>query len=244
MDPFMLIIVAVVFLLIIAVVSLFLYFRGQGADKSNKPTSGDAETPAPPPIAERITEPPPAPKPTPAPPIAPPEILPPALLAVRRDPFGEWDIRIQGEPYPRLEYVADDAVRQEVVQAIRALATFSRDYIQQHKGVAAPPAKSAPPPAPVATPPPVLPADMGIHTPVTSATMPTFVDIAREIQAVVEQLQRQVPQLAAHRIQLRNAPTGGVLFVVDNTTYNDLDEIPNATVRKLIQAAIKEWERR
>ncbi len=73
--------------------------------------------------------------------------------------------------------------------------------------------------------------------------MPT-IDLAREIGDIVAAMQAQRPDLSARSIKLLNAASGGIDFTIDGLTYGSLDEIPDAAVRELIQAAIKEWERR
>lgn len=73
--------------------------------------------------------------------------------------------------------------------------------------------------------------------------MPT-IDLAREVGDIVSEMQSRRPDLSGRSIKLLNAASGGIDFRIDGAIYGSLDEIPDSDVRDLIQAAIKEWERR
>ncbi|MBN2394691.1 MAG: hypothetical protein JXR84_28425 [Anaerolineae bacterium] len=75
-------------------------------------------------------------------------------------------------------------------------------------------------------------------------TIMTALDLAREIGAIVAEMQMRIPSLAGRSIKLQNAPSGGVCFAIDGIVYADVNEIPNPEIRALIRAATKEWERR
>ncbi|MFP4395222.1 MAG: hypothetical protein ACLFTI_08165 [Anaerolineales bacterium] len=76
-----------------------------------------------------------------------------------------------------------------------------------------------------------------------SSMMP-HIDLAREIGAIVDEMQAQVPQLHDRSIRLHNTASGGIQFAIDGIVYEDVNDIPNELVRKLIKAATREWERR
>lgn len=76
-----------------------------------------------------------------------------------------------------------------------------------------------------------------------SSMMPR-IDLAREIGAIVDEMQAQVPQLQDRSIHLHNTPSGGIQFTIDGVVYEDVNDIPDELVRKLIKAVTREWERR
>jgi hypothetical protein len=159
---------------------------------------------------------------------------PPYVVGLRSDPAGRWVIDIAGKPYGTLDAVPDSATRDQVVAALRALADFSRGYLQKARsGVAA-----APPPAVVS------PAQADVLRPtVPGATMP-IIDLAKEIGDIVEEMLERSPALHRHAIRLQNVPGQGIAFVVDGVRYGELGDIPDPAVQTLIREATKEWERR
>lgn len=195
----------------------------------------------------------------PAPPEKQPEKAAPAarpaepyLLGIRRAATGAWEVHIQGQRYPSLQAVPQEAVKEEVVLALRELVTFARDYVQK-----SPAAKAAPPPTPEPEPPkptlsPAALAALSVRNaprreaprPTSSALPPMLIDLAKEIGDVVAELQEQVPALRERSISLQNAPGGGIQFLVDDGVYDDVSEIPDAKIQALIRHATKEWERR
>ncbi len=60
------------------------------------------------------------------------------LLSAERNDKGQWIIRVAGEAYPSLKDVPDEATRQEVLAAMRAIVVFARDYVRKPE-----PARSA-----------------------------------------------------------------------------------------------------
>ena len=80
-------------------------------------------------------------------------------------------------------------------------------------------------------------------TPDLSSMMPR-IDLAREIGAIVDEMQAQAPQLQERSIRLHNTASGGIQFAIDGIVYEDVNDIPSDLVRKLIKAATREWERR
>ena len=80
-------------------------------------------------------------------------------------------------------------------------------------------------------------------TPGLSSMMPR-IDLAKEIGAIVDEMQAQAPQLQGRSIRLHNTASGGIQFAIDGIVYEDVNDIPSELVRKLIKAATREWERR
>jgi len=73
--------------------------------------------------------------------------------------------------------------------------------------------------------------------------MPT-INLAKEIGDIVDAMLALSPTLSQRSIKLLNSMSGGVDFVLDGNIYDDIHNIPDADVKRLIQTAIKEWERR
>jgi len=73
------------------------------------------------------------------------------LLAVDRAANGAWEITVNGEHYPTLEAVPDDAVRRDVVAGLKEVVGFARSYVQKEQAAKKPPAVR--PRSPQVTPP-------------------------------------------------------------------------------------------
>jgi hypothetical protein len=209
------------------------------------------------------------------------------LLAIDHTPDGTWEITVNGELYPSLEAVPDDAVRKDVVAGLKEVVAFARSYVQKDQAAKKPPVPATPPqparqqpavqqpparepavrlsttPAAVAADSRVPPVEKPVTTPPTAdkprlylkdeptlkrsdaaPTIMTALDLAREIGAIVEEMQARIPSLAGRSIKLQNAPSGGVCFAIDGLVYADVNEIPDPEIQALIHAATKEWERR
>jgi hypothetical protein len=98
------------------------------------------------------------------------------LLALDRAPDGTWEIAINGEHYPSLEAVPDEAVRQDVVAGLKEIVNFARSYVQKEQAARKPPSPAAGPSAPPVSPPqPVrAPATRAVATPTPLAPAPAM----------------------------------------------------------------------
>ncbi len=166
------------------------------------------------------------------------------LLSVQQNERGLWEVRVRNVPYQRLSDVPDPKVRAQVVNAIRIVAGFGRDYIAKQKASAPKgPAKSAPPRQD--TPAPSLPdAALRLRRPSTPPQLMPQIDLANEIGEILEEIQRTRPSLEKRTVRLQNAPDGGVLFVIDGKTYTKVSEISDLEIQALIRDATREWEKR
>jgi hypothetical protein len=170
------------------------------------------------------------------------------IVRIRKNARGVWEVWVRGALYSSLSDVPDPEERQEVINALRILAGFSREVIARQKKKAA-----KPEPAPTAAPSPSSPTppppsgltspQERLHRPGMPSLMPE-INLAKEVNEILEVLQGQRPELAERSIRLQNTPDGGVRFWVDNQVYESVAEIPDSDVQALIRAATKEWERR
>ncbi len=172
------------------------------------------------------------------------------VLQVRLNAQGLWEVWIYGTRYTNLDAVPDVAVRDQVVDAVRILAGFSRSYIQKQQKPAAPTVEAQAPkpliPESGSVPKVTLPPASGVELrrPTAPPTLIPEINLAKEIGDIVDELKARSPSLRERSVRLQNALGGGVAFVVDGMAYDSVADIPDIEVQALIRAATKEWERR
>jgi len=161
---------------------------------------------------------------------------------VQKNQRGLWEVRVLDVSYQKIEDIPDPEVRSQVVDAIKIVAAFGRDYIaKRRKAQPEHPAPSAERAAPV----PQRTADGSrLHQPSAPPQLIPQINLAKEIGEILEEMQKQRSSLAKRSIRLQNAPDGGVRFVIDGRTYTSVGEIPDLEVQALIRDATREWERR
>lgn len=164
-----------------------------------------------------------------------------SVLSVQKNQRGLWEVRVYNKSYKKLDDVPDPGVRDEVVDAIKIIAAFGRDYIAKEKASVPKPETT---PAKQSIPAPSLTDVDRLRPPSTPPRLMPQIDLAREIGDILEEMQRQRPSMANRSIRLQNAPDGGVRFVIDGETYATVDEIPDLEVQALIRDATREWEKR
>ncbi|MGC9521381.1 MAG: hypothetical protein ACP5HG_05805 [Anaerolineae bacterium] len=174
------------------------------------------------------------------------------FLGLKRSQAGGWEVHVQGRRYGALTAVPDDDLRAEVLAALRSLASFARDYVQQQQarheeGAAAKPApasvrRSVPTASPGAEL--IQPQEPLTRRVASSSAMIPTIDLAQEIGEIVDELLMASPSLRGRSVKLTNLPRGGISIAVDGAVYQDVDDIPDAEIRGLIRQATKEWERR
>jgi FtsZ-interacting cell division protein ZipA len=165
-----------------------------------------------------------------------------SILSVQKNQRGLWEVRVLDVSYQKIEDIPDPEVRSQVVDAIKIVAAFGRDYIaKRRKAQPEHPAPSAERAAPV----PQRTADGSrLHQPSAPPQLIPQINLAKEIGEILEEMQKQRSSLAKRSIRLQNAPDGGVRFVIDGRTYTSVGEIPDLEVQALIRDATREWERR
>ncbi len=185
------------------------------------------------------------------------------FLRMRRGASGTWEIRLNGQLYYNISSVYDEPIRQEYAEATRALVLFGKEYLQKQ-----PAAGNKPASAPTPPPPTQSPAGTGEITGTFRSIDPTsnaprvapprepelrrsgppsllpVIDLAKEINGIIEEFRPRYPNLSNRVIRLQNAPGGGVNVAIDGIVYATVDQVPDPEIRAMIQAATKEWERR
>jgi hypothetical protein len=190
-----------------------------------------------------------------APATAQPQV-PVPFLALTRGIDG-WEIYVRGQRYGSLDAVLDAQTRDEVMDAIRALARFAHDYVQRQRGAgrtvtppesdgrANPPTRdTAPSPRSIPRSPTLSAVDpLQRRIPPSPALIPS-INLAQEIGEIVDEMLAKTPSLQGHAVTLTSGAGGGIVFAVDGKLYRELDDIPHPEILELIREATKEWERR
>jgi len=169
------------------------------------------------------------------------------FLQVRLNPQGIWEVLVGGVRYTNLNAVPDKETRDQVVDAVRILAAFSRDYIQKQRKTPAPHVDAQPDAVSsgrVVPPPVSASSEPELRRPSTPPMWMPEINLAKEIGDILDELKARSPSLSSRDVRLQNAPNGGVAFIVDGALYNAVEEIPDLEVQALIRSATKEWERR
>ncbi len=95
-------------------------------------------------------------------------------------------------------------------------------------------------------PPPPTPSGGGLFgrrpPPPDPAPLPTL-NLAGEINQIVQNRLAVSPLAGSHRIDITSSPEGGIRIRVNGEIYAGPDEIPDEQVRTLIKESIKQWER-
>ena len=176
---------------------------------------------------------------------------------------GEWEllrvsrvedelaIFVQGKHIHRLQEIKDPQVGRETIQAIKAVLSFSKDWlpsIQQEQAALSPPSEAdALPTKPIKqsrTSPPLssktLPSSLTSSMRQTSSRFLDPLPLVREINNLVQ----KNPELTNHDVHLTIGPGGGLRIYVGQQAFDKVDNIPDPEIKALIQKAIQEWEGR
>ena len=68
----------------------------------------------------------------------------------------------------------------------------------------------------------------------------TFID---EIEEILQRMSSTAPTPLGQEVHVGTSPEGGLQIQVGTQYFSSADEVPDPTIRGLIKAAVKEWER-
>ncbi len=223
--------------------------------KAARQETGDAATPPPP------APPPPAPEAAPASPALPgipadPSI--PELARLLRAPDGALIVEMDGRRYRARAEIAEAAVGRQLLAAANDLSRFLRG-----EPTTTAPASAPAPPPPVtlpARPAVVITAQQAAQTPLVKPSMNPFeqlrylrerekqpeVKIKSFLEEIDEVLQAKIADtpLIARGVKVTTGPNGAALFWLDDHSYERPDDLPDPEARAVVQAAVREWEKK
>jgi hypothetical protein len=81
------------------------------------------------------------------------------------------------------------------------------------------------------------------RTPTQSAPSSPALNLAEEINEIVQARLRSSPLATTTRLDITSEPGGGIRIEVNGQFYASPDDIPDPAIKDLIKASIKEWER-
>ncbi len=222
--------------------------------KAARQETGDAATPPPAP-------PPPATEAAPASlalPDIPADPSIPELARLLRAADGALIVEIEGRRYRARAEIAEAAVGRQLLAAANDLSRFLRGES----------ANTAPDSAPAPLPPVTLPARPAVvitaqqaaQTPLVKPSMNPFeqlkylrerekqpeVKIKSFLEEIDEVLQAKIAgtPLIARGVKVTTGPNSTALFWLDDHSYERPDDLPDADARAVVQAAVREWEKK
>lgn len=195
------------------------------------------------------------------------------MHVLRVPPLGKLVVQVGNQRYTKLEELPAGAVQQRVMAAIGELIAFAGGYqalvdaglapaigfaadgnmadallaerqaaflntLEQKKEETAAP---APPPA-------ANPRRLSLlgraAPPAPPATVTPTMDIAAQINAILQRHLETTPQLTGRRVRLVSGTTGTLQIDVDGRYYENPGQIPDSDVQALINRALHEWDKR
>lgn len=84
----------------------------------------------------------------------------------------------------------------------------------------------------------------GFARPTTTGPRLPMLNLAGQINDIVQARLLNSPLAASHRVEIRDDPGGGIQISVNDVSYSSPDDIPDSSIKELIKGAIKEWESR
>lgn len=177
------------------------------------------------------------------------------LLRVSRTEKGELVIFVQGHRRRRLQEITNPQTGRETIEAIKAVMTFSKDWLPSIRQQAAPstsPSETSTDQETFLkqlrqTPPPLSEKPPGLLAPLQRQTSSNLLDplhLVDEIDELVQQRLQARPDLAGRHVRLTSGPAGGLLVYVDQQAFDTVDDVSDPQIRTLIRDAIHEWEGR
>jgi hypothetical protein len=196
-------------------------------------------------------------------PVAPPpgEVL---LMQVWQDREGYLVVEVEGQRYRRLFDIQDGKVGRRVLEIIGYLVAFSKGHVMQllpganreDRPAANPPEDAIEDasqaviekwrlqPETSSRKPRITTDPVPFHRQKKAQERGLTLNLAEEIDQLVQVRINATPDLLGRRVRVSTAPDGGLRFEVDGVRYARLEEISDAPVQGVIQAAIKDWETR
>ncbi len=169
-----------------------------------------------------------------------------AILVLRDPASSDWLVEVNGMQYRTLKEIHDDRAASKVLEALSGLQRFA-GTIPIVK------AELKPPPTGSAASLPVVPAKDIEPSVVQAMKQGTVVSIPMypappnsildQIEKILQHNLMRYPEFAERKIHVGAASDGSLLIEVDRQFYQHADEVPDPTIRGVIQASIQEWER-
>jgi len=180
------------------------------------------------------------------------------MRVFRVPPLGKIVVELGGNRYLNLSEISGPEVKRRVLAAIGDLVVFAEGYQKLVDADVAPPLTSvtrtpspalpqtrdlAPSPQPVSQKPPTPPSRPTPTGPLPDVAIATMVNIASQIDEILQRHIAADPALAQRSIHLKQSANGGLIIEVDAHAYKRPNEIEDPVVREVIKRALKEWER-
>lgn len=83
----------------------------------------------------------------------------------------------------------------------------------------------------------------GLSRPATSEPRLPMLNLAGQINDIVQARLLNSPLAGSYRVEIRDDPGGGIRIYVNDVFYNSPDDMPDDRIKELIKGAVKEWER-
>lgn len=198
---------------------------------------------------------------------------PQELLRLLREPqSGRLIVEVGGRQFFRLSDISDKKMGHFVLKIAAHLLAFTNGVIVTDGGMKSiynPRDKVSKVPAPLVPAPPIPPADAeasllaALAAPATPpaptpptrrglfgfgksspspAKIPTL-NLADEINDIVQRRLGQSPLGADNRLEISSDPGGGIRITVNGQDYSSPDDISDFAIRDLIKESIREWEK-
>jgi len=84
----------------------------------------------------------------------------------------------------------------------------------------------------------------GFQAPPPTEELPSPTAFISEIDEILQRMIRELPAPPLQSVRVSSSESGALQILVGREVYSGADQVPDAQVRQLIQAAVAEWERR
>jgi pyruvate/2-oxoglutarate dehydrogenase complex dihydrolipoamide acyltransferase (E2) component len=83
----------------------------------------------------------------------------------------------------------------------------------------------------------------GFQAPQPTEAVPGPSNFIEEIDEILQRMVRELPRAPSQPVRVASGEDGMLQIIVGIQTYHSADEVPDVQIRRLIQAAVAEWER-